>query len=405
MPPAYAARPPCILDKRGIGNDVIVHAVGLAAQRSGAASPTATGGRSKPPGPPKAVDELDRRRVCDSNPNSRKSRRRTPSPSSHSQGRVFHMSQVSVFFGIDVAKDSFDVAQFPAGGPARTFPQSDAGIADFIATLPSPDSCFFVLESTGGYESRLVGDLLSAGFVVAVVNPRAVRDYAKGIGVFAKTDRLDAAVIARFAHDVKPRPVSKTSEKQLELEQLITRRRQLIELRTAESNRRALTRSAPVRNSIDQVLNTLRTEIAAVDQALQELVKSDDHWNNMFEVLQSVPGVGAVTATTLIAEVPELGELNRQQIVSLIGLAPFNCDSGKYRGKRRIMGGRKFVRTTLYMAALVAYRRNPFICKFATRLREAGKPMKVVLTACMRKLLVILNAMVKNNLHWNPQNA
>src|SRR5580765_4692293 len=204
---------PCILENSGSVSQ-INNAVGLVAQRSGATSPTATGDRSTPLRHSKAVRELDRRRYCDSSPNSRQSRKLPRTPSSHSQGWVFHMSDVSVFFGIDVSKDTFDVAQFPPGPAPRTFPQSDVGFADFMATLPDPKQCLVALEATGGYESDLVAALAAAGFVVAVVNPRCVRDFAKGIGVLAKTDRIDAAVIARFAHDVKPRPRAEISEKQ-----------------------------------------------------------------------------------------------------------------------------------------------------------------------------------------------
>lgn len=315
------------------------------------------------------------------------------------------MDDVSVFIGIDVSKDTFDVARFPLGPAAKSFPQSESGFAACLATLPDRSQCLIALEATGGYEAELVGALLTAGYAVAVVNPRSVRNFADGIGVLAKTDRLDAAVIARYAHHVKPRPLAKVSEKQAELDQLVTRRRQLIELRTAESNRRAMARSSSVRRSIDKVLKVLKAEIATVDRDLRELVKSDDEWNNKSNLLQSAPGIGEVTATTLIAEVPELGQLNRQQIASLIGVAPFNRDSGKFRGRRMILRGRQSVRCTLYMAALVATRKNPLISAFAQRLRTAGKPMKVVLTACMRKLLVILNTMLKTNTHWAPQNV
>ena len=315
------------------------------------------------------------------------------------------MSDVSVFFGIDVSKDTFDVAQFPPGPAPRTFPQSDVGFADFMATLPDPKQCLVALEATGGYESDLVAALAAAGFVVAVVNPRCVRDFAKGIGVLAKTDRIDAAVIARFAHDVKPRPRAEISEKQAEIDQLVARRRQLVDLRTAESNRLATARAAAVRASINKVLKTLKAQIASVDQAIQQLIKSDDEWTGKAHILQSVPGIGPVTATTLIAEVPELGKLNRQKIAALVGLAPYNRDSGTFRGKRMIMGGRKGARSALFMAALVAYRKNPVIKPYAQRLVDAGKPMKLVLTACMRKLLVILNTMVKNNSLWNPENV
>jgi transposase len=271
--------------------------------------------------------------------------------------------------------------------------------------LPAPDACRIVLEATGGYERQLVADLLDAGFHVAVVNPKRVRDFARALGLAAKTDRLDARVLALFAEKVQPAPAQKTPEKQAEIQQLVARRRQLIDLRTQESNRWDVTPSKAARKSIQAVLNTLERQVRDIEKAIEDLVESDDEWRQKTELVQSVPGLGGVTATTLLADVPELGQLNRQQISSLVGLAPFNRDSGQHQGKRTIGGGRKSVRSVLYMAALAARRCNPVIKAFADRLAQHGKPFKVVLTACMRKLLVIVNSLVKSGQPWNPKLA
>ena len=265
------------------------------------------------------------------------------------------------------------------------------------------------MEATGGLERRLAAELIGAGHRVAVVNPRQVRDFARGSGKLAKTDRIDALILARFALQVQPRLAEKTSEKQTELAALVTRRRQLQAMAVAETNRRDAAATSPARHSIDKVLRLLRKEIEQIDSAIARWIASDDQWRGQAERLKSVPGVGPTTSATLVAELPELGKLNRQQVTSLVGVAPFCRDSGKHRGQRSIWGGRASVRSTLYMAALTAYRCNPTIRAFALRLRAAGKPTKVILTACMRKLLVILNTMIRNQTTWKttvaPQNA
>jgi transposase len=271
--------------------------------------------------------------------------------------------------------------------------------------LPDPVGCLIVLEATGGYERQVVADLLDAGYRVAVVNPKRVRDFARALGLVAKTDRLDARVLALFAEKVQPPSAQKTPEKQAEIQQLVARRRQLIDLRTMESNRLEISPSKAARKSIQAVLKILERQIDRIEAAIEKLVESDDDWRQKTELVQSVPGLGGVTATTLVADVPELGQLNRQQISALVGLAPFNRDSGKHQGKRSIAGGRKSVRSVLYMAALAARRCNPVIKAFADRLTQHGKPFKVVLTACMRKLLVIVNALVKTGQTWNPKLA
>jgi transposase len=308
------------------------------------------------------------------------------------------------WIGIDVAKATLDL-HFHPSGQTKSLANNPTGHAQLRKLLPAVDACRIVLEATGGYERLLVADLLDAGFHVAVVNPKRVRDFARALGLTAKTDRLDARVLALFAEKVQPAPAQKTPEKQAEIQQLVARRRQLIDLRVMESNRLEITRSKAARKSIEAVLKTLQRQIESIEDALQALVQSDDEWRQKTQLVQSVPGLGGVTATTLVADVPELGQLNRQQISALVGLAPYNRDSGQQQGKRSISGGRKSVRSVLYMAALAARRCNPVIKAFADRLTQHGKPFKVVLTACMRKLLVIVNSLVKSGQAWNPKLA
>lgn len=306
------------------------------------------------------------------------------------------------FVGIDVAKHSCDVHLLPEGC-GLSLEYTPKGLQHLRQQLPAPGTCLIVVESTGGYERRLVAELADAGHLVAIVNPRQVRDFAKAFGFLAKTDRLDARVLALFAEKVQPRPAPKVPEKQAELEQLVTRRRQLVDLRTAESNRLETITSKPVRKSIQQVIDQLNKLIRKLEQEILAALQSDDDWRGKFEILTSTPGVGSTTAATIVAQLPELGQLNRQEISALVGLAPYNHDSGAHRGKRSIWGGRAAVRSALYMATLTAYRCNPVIRAFAQRLKAQHKPFKVVITACMRKLLVILNTMLKTNSQWNPQ--
>ena len=305
------------------------------------------------------------------------------------------------FVGIDVAKSSLDCCLLP-DGRRLSLPYDQSGLKELHRQLPPPGTCLIVIEATGGYQRRLVADLVDAGHLVAVVNPRQVRDFARGLGILAKTDRIDASVIARFGQHVRPRTVAKTPEKQLELEQLVTRRRQLVELRTAETNRLETCSSKAVRKSIQHMVDRLNKDIQKIEKSILAFLESDDDWRGKAEILGSTPGVGPTTAASLLAELPELGQLNRQQISALVGLAPFNRDSGCFQGKRSIWGGRASVRSVLYMAALTARRCNPVIRAFADRLDAAGKPFKVVITACMRKLLTILNVMLKTNSTWNP---
>ena len=308
------------------------------------------------------------------------------------------------FVGVDVAKDSLDVCSLNGEiHVSSSHPNSAAGFAQFVAQIPAAPNTLVVLEATGGYERRLVAELLQAGLRVAVVNPRQVRNFAKALGILAKTDRVDALVIARFGQHVRPRTLENTPEKQAELDELVTRRRQLVNLRTMESNRQQQTIAKVARRSIDKVLATLDREIERIENEIERLVESNDDWRAKAQTMQAVQGVGPGTAHSLVAQLPELGRLNRKQIAALVGLAPFNRDSGAFRGHRTIWGGRAAVRHTLYMAALAAKRFNRTIRDFAQRLEQAGKPFKVVITACMRKLLVILNSMLKNNTTWNPK--
>ena len=308
---------------------------------------------------------------------------------------------ITSFVGIDIAKHTLDLHLLPESTSA-SFDYDAAGLKQLLEGLPNPGTCLVVVEATGGYQRRIVAELADAGHHTAVVNPRQVRDFAKGLGILAKTDRIDARVIALFAQHVRPRTLANTHENQEELQQLVTRRRQLVDLRTAEKNRMETLTSKAVRKSVQQVIDLLNKQIQRIEKTLLALLESNDDWKDKGDIMRSVPGIGAVSVVSLLADLPELGLLNRQEITALGGLAPFNRDSGKFHGKRSIWGGRASVRSTLYMAALTARTHNPVIRAFAKRLEDAGKPFKLVITACMRKLLVILNTLIKTNSHWNP---
>ncbi len=314
------------------------------------------------------------------------------------------MDTVNSFVGIDISKDSLDVHVLDAGAAFRCHSNAE-GRQKLIAQLPQPQSCLIVLEATGGYERHLVCDLAQAGHLVAVVNPSQIRAYANALGVKSKSDKVDARVIARFAQAVKPRPKAEGHERQAELDELVARRRQLLELRTAEFNRRETSMTKPVKQSLQRSINSINKDLEKIDRAILELVASYDDWQGRLQQLTSVPGVGTVTAVTLVAELPELGQLNRKEIAALVGVAPFDRESGQWRGQRKIWGGRGSVRCALYMAALAAKKFNPDIREFAQRLHDRGKKGKLVLVACMRKLLTILNTMVRDNTMWSPRLA
>jgi len=307
------------------------------------------------------------------------------------------------FVGIDVCKDNFDVCCAASGSKGR-FENTSDGVSRLLPLLPAAGACLIVIEATGGYERQLVADLKTANHEVSVVNPRQVRDFARAFNILAKTDRIDAAVLACFAEKVRPIPREKAGRID-ELRELVARRRQLIEHRTAEKNRVRQGASPLVRKSLLRLIEVINKDIKAIDKALVSLVQSDDDWRNKFDKIKEVTGVGPQTATTLVAEMPELGQVNRQQAAALVGVAPFNRDSGQFKGRRMVWGGRRTVRNVLYMAALSAMKHNPVIRDFAARLRAKGKPPKVVITACIRKLVVILNAMLRANQSWQPRLA
>lgn len=308
----------------------------------------------------------------------------------------------SIFVGIDVSQSAWDVHLLPEGR-SFTVRVDDGAAQRLLGKLGDPKAALVVVEATGGCERRLVAELIDAGWTVSVVNPRQVRDFAKALGRLAKTDRIDAETLAIFAQRVQPRPTQKTPEKQQELDALVTRRRQLVEVRSMERTRKRQTAFKATGRSIDKLLKFLDQQIAAIEKAIARLIEANDDWRAKRDVIESAPGLGPATSSTLVAELPELGRLNRQQIASLVGVAPMNHDSGSFRGQRHIRGGRSAVRTALYMATLTAMRFNPVLRSFAQRLLKAGKPFKVVITACMRKLLTILNTMVRNATAWNPQ--
>jgi len=305
------------------------------------------------------------------------------------------MDEVKRFVGIDAAKAALDVF-VGSDGAAFSVTNDEVGIRQLLGQLKPTD--FVILEATGGLETP-VASALAAGIVVAIVNPRQVRDFARATGRLAKTDALDAEVLARFGEAVRPQARPLADEQAQALEALVTRRRQLVEMLTAEKNRRA---NAPkvLHRSIDEHIRWLEKRLSGFDDELGELIRDTPLWRERDELLRSVPGVGKVLSSTLLAHLPELGALNRKQIAALAGLAPFNRDSGTLRGSRCIWGGRAQVRRVLYMAVVAAVRSNPVIKNFYTQLRARGKYPKSALTACMCKLLVILNAMLHNKTHW-----
>jgi transposase len=311
----------------------------------------------------------------------------------------------SMFIGIDVSKLRLDAAAQPEMA-LGSFTNDEGGIRALVSKLRSgPTSpTLVVLEATGGFEMPAAAALAVEGFAVAVVNPRQVRDFAKSLGRLAKTDAIDAAVLARFAEAVRPEVRSLRDTGSTALAALCARRRQLVEMLTAELNRQKSAEKA-VRVSVDEHIAWLRKQLKNIDTDIGTAIKDSPLWRANDELLQSTPGVGFVLSSTLLAELPELGQLNRKQIAALVGVAPFNRDSGTLRGKRSTWGGRAPIRRVLYMAALVAARCNPVIRAFYTRLVTAGKPKKVALTACMRKLLVSLNAMVRDRREWGTQTA
>jgi transposase len=302
------------------------------------------------------------------------------------------------FVGLDVAKDHLDLAVRPTGERWHV-PNTDAAFPDLVVRLQAVAPTLIVLEATGGYEHGVLSALAVAGLPVAAVNPRQVRDFAKALGLLAKTDQIDADVLAQFADHVRPpvRPLPDAAT--AELAALLARRRQLLDMLVAERHRLAHA-TRPVRRSVEQHVRWLEQRVRDLDDDLTTRIHGSPVWRVREDLLRSVPGIGPLVARTLLGDLPELGTLSRRALAALVGVAPFNRDSGRLRGRRTIWGGRAAVRTALYMSALVASRYNPVIRTFYDRLRAKGKPKKVALTACMHKLLTILNAMVRTNRPW-----
>jgi len=310
----------------------------------------------------------------------------------------------STVVGIDISKDRLDVACLPeAVQPLTAFNNDAKGHAKLIAALKTLSPRLVVLESTGGYQRVLVATLAAAGLPVVVVNPRQVRDFARALGILAKTDAIDAMVIARFGQQVNPTLRPTPDAQTAALTDLLTRRRQLVELRTAESNRLAQAVSPRIKSSIRAILNAIEKQIETIDDDLDEHIKRSPVWKEKEDLLTGVPGIGKLTARTLLACLPELGQASRQSIAALVGVAPINRDSGMMRGKRTTWGGRKVVRSALYMAALVATRYNPVLKAHYAKLVAAGKAKKLALIACTRKLLIILNAIIRTKTQWSSK--
>ncbi|WP_431102186.1 IS110 family transposase [Roseateles noduli] len=310
-----------------------------------------------------------------------------------------------IFIGIDVCKAWLDVAQVPAppadksGALATRVDNDEPGRAVLVSQLKKLGPTLVVMEATGGFEAALAGELCAAGIAVAVVNPKKVRDFARAAGVLAKTDRLDAKVLAEFAQRMRPQVYALPDETQQEIIELVDRRAQLVTMRAQEKNRLSTVKHV-ARTSVRQHIEWLDKRIKEIDKDLDGRLKDSTIYQPKYELLDSVPGIGRVTITMLLGRLPELGSLDRKRVAALVGLAPFADDSGKRRGQRYIQGGRADVRTAMYMAALTAKRCNGPIKALYERLRLAGKPFKVAMTACMRKLLIILNAILKTGQPW-----
>lgn len=308
------------------------------------------------------------------------------------------MSSAPIFVGVDVAKATLDVALRPSG-EHWSVPNDEGGIADLVARLRPLGPTLVVAEATGGFERAAIAALATAGVPVVVANPRQIRDFARSTGQLAKTDRLDAGILALFADRVRPAPRPLPDEVAQLLDALLTRRRQLLEMLVAEQNRLGFAPRA-LHRGIQQHIRWLQRQLDDVTTELAAQIEASPVWRAKDDLLRSVPGVGRIISAVLLAELPELGTLTHKQMATLAGLAPLARDSGTLRGKRMVWGGRSGVRTALYLAALCGRRWNPALQPFYERLVAAGKPKKVALIACARKLLTILNAMVRDNAYW-----
>jgi transposase len=318
--------------------------------------------------------------------------------------RITAGKEAWMFVGIDVSKAYLDAATRPADESWRVEYHEEA-IAALVERLQALSPTLIVCEATGGYESVLVAGLAAAELPIVVVNPRQVRDFAKATGKLAKTDATDARILALFAERVRPELRELKSAEVEDFDALLTRRRQLLEMITAERNRLGITRAAPLKKRIQMHVSWLEKELDHTDHDLDQAIQDSPLWKAKEDLLRSVPGVGPILSRTRIAELPELGRLTHRQIAALVGVAPLNRDSGTFRGKRMVWGGRAPVRAALFMGALVAKQHNPVIRAFYERLLEKGKPKKVALVACMRKLLMIHNSMLRHGTRWDPQHA
>jgi transposase len=303
--------------------------------------------------------------------------------------------------GIDVAKQVFDLHSLKTGQDRR-MENSTEGIRQCVALCNTLKPDLIVMEATGGYELTLAATLQAEGFAVSVVNPRRIRDFARAAGQIAKTDKLDARIIAQFAATMEPMPTERINENTQKLKALVARRSQLVGLHTAESNRLEHADSKAIQRSIAAVLKVIEAQLKTIDQQIQEHIQNTPQLRQRSEILDSAPGIGPTTAHMLVTELPELGRLNRRQIAALVGVAPMARDSGTFRGKRMTGGGRKEIRSRLFMPTLAAVRHNPILRAYYTRLIRRGKCKMVALVAGMRKLICILNTMIKNNQLWNP---
>jgi transposase len=325
-----------------------------------------------------------------------------PSTSSESASVEVASPAAAVFVGIDVSKLKLDLA-IDGQQHVQCFTNDEKGIAELVALLGKLAPQLIVVEATGGYERLVLRAALDADLPIARVQPGRVRHFAKAHGLLAKTDKIDARVLAMYARCLKPAISIKRTENQEELAALITLRRQLINARTAHNNQMEIAQSAFVRATLAKLLRQINDRIKQLDKKIEKLIDDDEDLSGRRDLLLSVPGVGKTTAATLAAQLPELGQIDRAKIAALVGVAPYNHDSGKHTGKRSIFAGRSAVRCVLYMATITAMRCNSVIKVFAERLRKAGKMPKVVITACMRKLLTILNAIARDEKPWSEK--
>jgi transposase len=336
----------------------------------------------------------------------RRARIHKDGPTGGRRSPIVSSTQEVYYAGVDVSKARLDVALRPSGGRFDVT-NDQAGIDSLVGRLQAACPALVVLEATGGFERPVAAALAAEGMPVAVVNPRQARDFARATGRLAKTDKIDAEILARFGEAIRPEPRPIPEQEAREFAAILARRRQIVEMMTAEKNRLGATASKPVKKRIEAHIRWLEKELSRTDEDLDKTIRASVIWRENEALLKSVPGVGPVLARTLLAELPELGsgELSPKQLAALVGVAPLNRDSGTLRGRRTVWGGRERVREALYMGTLVATRFNPAIKEFYERLCAGGKPKKVALVACMRKLLLILNAILKNRTPWRSPQA